>query len=143
MTIDEKYDLLESCETGIHLLMTKDQALLQSSRRWISLDELCIIATKYMKNSCTTYFYEETYCFNKELKQFCARAWSTYFSCPNQHIDTIKSYLEDIVLIVDNKNQVLWHDEEFFKTNNLFLVGCFVVTEEFVANLLLDFHREK
>jgi hypothetical protein len=60
MTTDEKYDLLESCETGIHLLMTKDQALLQSSRRWISLDELCIIATQYMKNSCTTYFYEET-----------------------------------------------------------------------------------
>jgi hypothetical protein len=38
---------------------------------------------------------------------------------------------------------VLWHDEEFFKTNNLFLVGSLVVTEELVANLLLDFHRQK
>lgn len=143
MTVDEKYNLLESCAADIHLLMTKNQALSQSFRRWVSLDELCIIATNYMKNSCTTYFYEETYYFNKDIKRFCKRNWSTYFSCPNQHIDTIKSYLEDIVLIVDNKNQVLWHDEEFFKTNNLFLVGSLVVTEELVANLLLDFHRQK
>ena len=142
MTTEEKYNLIETCVSGIQLLMTKDQVIDQSQQMWLSLDELCIIATRYMKNSCTTYFYESTYYYNTEIKRFCFKKWSTYFSYSNQDEDSIKSFLDDVVVMIDTKNDVLWYDEKFFKSNGIYLVGSLVVTEDQVANLLRKYHRD-
>jgi len=142
MTTEEKYNLIKTCESGIQLLMTKDQVIDQYRQMWLSLDELCIIATRYMKNSCTTYFYESTYYYNTEIKRFCFKNWSTYFSYSNQDEDSIKSFLDDVVVMIDTKNDVLWYDEKFFKSNGIYLVGSLVVTEDQVANLLRKYHRD-
>ncbi len=140
MTAEEKYSLIETCESGVQLLMTKDQVIDQS--QWLSLDELCIRATRYLKNSCTTYFYDSIYYYNTELKCFCFKKWSTYFSCPNQAQNAINSFLDDVVVIMNKRGNVLWYDEKFFRSNGIYLVGGLVVTEDQVADLLRKYYKD-
>ena len=133
-SIDEKLKIL--LENKPYLLLTDVQAIPQFYRV-LEDGRISLNATHYFKNSCTTYFYDK-YCYyadNVKMFRF-GNFVNHYFSCPNDDIESIKAFLDGVVVMIDNNNKLLWYDEEFFRSRGYYLVGPLILNESEVVDLI-------
>ena len=134
MTPEEKLKIF--LENKPYLLLTDCQVMPQFYN--VSEDgQISLNATHYFKNSCTSYFYDKYCYYDDNVKMFRFRGGaSSYFSCPNDDLDSIKFFLNMVVVAIDNNNKLLWCDEELFRDSGYYLVGPLVMRESEVIDLI-------
>ncbi len=134
MTAEEKLKIL--LENKPYLLLTDVQAIPQF---YSVLEDgrISLNATHYFKNSCTTYFYDKYCYYDDNVKMFRFQGGCQhYFSCPNDDLESIKAFLDGVVVMIDNNNKVLWYDEEFLRSRGYYLVGPLILNESEVVDLI-------
>ena len=133
-SIDEKLKML--LENKPYLLLTDVQAIPQF---YSVLEDgrISLNATEYSRNSYKTYFYDKFCYYDDTAKKFRFDNFvNHYFSCPNDDIESIKAFLDEVVVMIDNNNKLLWYDEEFFRSRGYFLVGPLILNESEVVDLI-------
>lgn len=132
MTNEEKLQLIEENQGCI--LLDNLQVTFQCS---VHDNSVSFLAYKFEKNNHATYFYNKYCVYNDDLRLFRFQPnWQSYVRFPNGDKEGIYWFLNEIVAIIGGDNKPLWYNKEWFDQNGLSLVGCIVIKQSELINLM-------